>query len=84
MPGTSWIPSGVLAVVLGEALATQAETAPPDAWNTTKTRRAMQSEQAVQGFPATVRREPRKWPRASMRPWRGSAMRAPRHICATV
>jgi hypothetical protein len=38
----------------------------------------------VQGFPAAVRREARKWPRASMQSWRGSAMRAPRHICATV
>ena len=84
MHGISWIPSSVLAVVLGEALATPAEAATPDAWNTTKTRRAPQIEQAVQGFPAAGRREPRKWPRESMRSWRGSAMRAPRHICATI
>jgi hypothetical protein len=84
MPGTSWIPSSVLAVVLGEVLATPAEAATPDAWNTTKIRLALQSEQKVQGFPATGRWEPRRWPRASMRSWRGNAMRAPRHICATV
>jgi hypothetical protein len=84
MDGTSWLLSSVLAVVLGAALAAPVGAATPDAWSITKTRLALQIEQAVQGFPAAGRREARKWPRVSLQSWCGSAMRAPRHICVTV
>ena len=44
-----WVRYGVMAVVLGAALAAPAETAPPDAWVTTKIKLALLTTEGVSG-----------------------------------
>jgi osmotically-inducible protein OsmY len=49
MNGTSWLKSGVLAVVLGAALAAPVGAATPDAWITTKAKLALLTTEGVSG-----------------------------------
>src|SRR2546425_404674 len=49
MHRTSWIQSGLLAIVLGAALTAPAWAATPDAWITTKTKLALLTTEGVSG-----------------------------------
>lgn len=54
MLGASWMKNGVLAVVLGAALAAPASAATPDAWITTKTKLALLTTEGVSGTAVNV------------------------------
>jgi hypothetical protein len=50
MHGISWIPSSMLVLVLGVALAAPAGAAMPDAWITSKTKLALLTTAGVRGM----------------------------------
>ena len=54
MHRTSWIQSGLLALVLGAVLAAPASAYPPDAWITTKTKLALLTTEGINGTAVSV------------------------------